>query len=325
MTEQQAQVQVDGVRPSLTAGQIVERYGSVIVLFCLFAAMSLASDRFLAIDNLTNVARQISINMIIACGMTLIIISGGIDLSVGSLTALASCVGMTVLVKTGSSAAGISAGLATGLLAGIFNGAAVAWVRLPPFIVTLASLTILRGLALMLTGGSPIIVTSGAYLVLGRGDVLGLPIPVLLMILTVIAVWMLLSRTSFGAHLYAVGGNEEAARLSGVRVTLTKFAAYAVCGALSGLAGMVLTARLSSAQPNTGEGFELDAIAAVVLGGTSLMGGRGSVWGTVVGACIIGILNNGFNLMAVDSHVQLVAKGLIILLAVFADQFLKRR
>ena len=323
MTEQRAKM--DGTSPALTAGQIVERYGSLIVLFGLFAAMSVASDRFLAVDNLTNVARQISINMIIACGMTLIIISGGIDLSVGSLTALAGCVGMTVLVKTGSSAAGVFAGLATGLLAGIFNGAAVAWARLPPFIVTLASLTILRGLALMLTGGSPIIVTSGAYLVLGRGDVLGLPVPILLMILTVVAVWILLSRTSFGAHLYALGGNEEAARLSGVRVAYTKFAAYAACGALSGLAGMVLAARLSSAQPNTGEGFELDAIAAVVLGGTSLMGGRGSVWGTVVGACVIGILNNGFNLMAVDSHVQLVAKGLIILLAVFADQFLKRK
>lgn len=300
------------------------KYGAGIVLLVLIVAMSIFSDIFLTLPNIINVARQVSINAVIAAGMTFIIITAGIDLSVGSLVALTGCVAMTVIDATGSSLLGIATGIALGGLAGAFNGSIVAWAKIPPFIVTLAGLTIYRGIALILTGGSPIIKFEGGFRYLGQGMVLGIPIPVIIMIVVILAMHFVLTRTSFGAHVFSVGGNEEASRLSGIKVALVKFKVYIIGGMLTGLAGMILMGRLSSAQPNTGEGFELDAIAAVILGGTSLMGGRGSIWGTLVGALIIGILNNGFNLMSVDAHFQLVAKGVIILLAVLLDQYLKR-
>jgi ribose transport system permease protein len=257
--------------------------------------------------------------------MTFVIITAGIDLSVGSLVALAGCVGMIVLNWTDSSIIGVMAGIALAGLSGAVTGAIVAWTRIPAFIVTLAGLTILRGLALIITGGSPIIKFEGGFRFLGQGVLWGLPVPVLIMGAVMLAMHIVLTRTAFGAHVYAVGGNEEASRLSGINVAITKLRVYTIGGLLTGLAGMILMGRLSSAQPNTGEGFELDAIAAVIIGGTSLMGGRGTIWGTLVGAVVIGILNNGFNLMAVDAHYQLVAKGVIILLAVLLDQYLKRK
>lgn len=303
---------------------LVARYGSFGVLAVLLVAMAALNDSFLTAPNLINVARQVSINMIIASGMTMVIISGGIDLSVGSLVALTSCVAMMVIDATGSSVLGVAAGIALGAAAGAVNGAFVAWGGIPPFIVTLAGLTVFRGIALIITGGTPIIRFEGGFRALGQGVVAGIPVPILLMAAVVAAVLAVMSRTPFGSHVYAVGGNEEASRLSGIRVARVKFGVYAASGALTALAGAVLMGRLSSAQPNTGEGFELDAIAAVILGGTSLSGGRGSVLGTLVGALVIGVLNNGFNLMAVDAHFQLVAKGAIILLAVMLDRWLKR-
>jgi ribose/xylose/arabinose/galactoside ABC-type transport system permease subunit len=300
------------------------KYGAGVVLLVLIIGMSVSSDIFLTLPNLTNVARQVSINAIIASGMTFIIITAGIDLSVGSLVALAGCFAMLVIEATGSSLFGISAGILLGGLAGGVNGSIIAWAKIPPFIVTLAGLTIYRGIALIMTGGSPIIKFEGGFRYLGQGHFLGFPVPILIMAAVVGVMNIVLTRTSFGAHVYSVGGNEEASRLSGIKVALVKFKVYIIGGMLTGLAGMVLMGRLSSAQPNTGEGFELDAIAAVILGGTSLMGGRGSIWGTLVGTLIIGILNNGFNLMSVDAHFQLVAKGIIILLAVLLDQYMKR-
>jgi ribose/xylose/arabinose/galactoside ABC-type transport system permease subunit len=304
--------------------RLFARYGSFGVLTVLVVSMSLASDTFLSVPNLVNVARQVSINSIIAAGMTFIIITAGIDLSVGSLVALSSCVAMIVIDATGSSLVGILAGILLGAAAGALNGAFIAWAGIPPFIVTLAGLTIYRGIALIITGGSPIIRFEGGFRVLGQGVVAGIPIPVIVMAAVIAIMHVTLTRTSFGAHVHAVGGNEEASRLSGIRVARVKFAVYVIGGMLTALAGMVLMGRLSSAQPNTGEGFELDAIAAVILGGTSLMGGRGSIWGTLVGALVIGILNNGFNLMSVDAHFQLVAKGVIIMLAVLLDRYLKK-
>jgi ribose transport system permease protein len=294
-------------------------------LLILFLVMAVFVPGFLTVPNLTNVARQVSINAIIASGMTLIIITAGIDLSVGSLVALAGCVAMLALNGTDSDVVGVLIGIAVGGLAGAMNGSLVAFARLPAFVVTLGALTIFRGLALTMTNGQPIVRFDGAYKWLGQGVLLGLPVPVWIMIVVVIAIHFLLSRTVFGAHIYAVGGNEAAARLSGVRVERVKFMAYVVGGLLTGLAGMILMARLSSAQPASGEMFELDAIAAVVLGGTSLSGGRGTVWGTLIGALIIGILNNSLNLLGVSSFYQLVAKGVIILLAVFVDQWLRLR
>ena len=304
---------------------LIARLAPLGGLLILILVMAVFVPGFFTVHNLTNVARQVSINAIIASGMTLIIITAGIDLSVGSLVALTGCIAMIVLNATGSDALGLGVGIVVGGLAGAMNGALVAFLRLPAFVVTLGGLTIFRGLALTVTNGQPIIRFEGVYQWLGQGILLGLPVPVWMMILVVIVIHLLLSRTAFGAHLYAVGGNETAARLSGVRVQLVKFMAYVIGGLLTGLAGMILMARLSSAQPASGEMFELDAIAAVVLGGTSLSGGRGMVWGTLIGALIIGILNNSLNLLGVSSFYQLVAKGMIILLAVFVDQWLRQR
>lgn len=307
------------------ASTFFSRYGSFVVLFAITLFMSLANKSFLTVPNLLNVARQVSINTIISAGMTFIIITAGIDLSVGSLVALSSCVAMIIIEASGSSLLGICAGILIGGAAGALNGAFVAWAGIPPFIVTLAGLTIYRGTALIITGGTPIIRFEGGFRVLGQGALLGIPVPVVIMAAVVVCMQFLLTRTAFGTYVYSVGGNEEASRLSGIKVGWVKFKVYVMGGMLTALAGMVLMGRLSSAQPNTGEGFELDAIAAVILGGTSLMGGRGAIWGTLVGAFIIGILNNGFNLMAVDAHFQLVAKGVIILLAVLLDRYLKQK
>ena len=304
---------------------LIARLAPLGGLLILILVMAVFVPGFFTMHNLTNVARQVSINAIIASGMTLIIITAGIDLSVGSLVALTGCIAMIVLNATDSDVLGVGVGIAVGGLAGAMNGSLVAFLRLPAFVVTLGGLTIFRGLALTVTNGQPIIRFEGVYQWLGQGVLLGLPVPVWAMIVVVIAIHLLLSRTAFGAHLYAVGGNETAARLSGVRVQLVKFMAYVIGGLLTGLAGMILMARLSSAQPASGEMFELDAIAAVVLGGTSLSGGRGMVWGTLIGALIIGILNNSLNLLGVSSFYQLVAKGMIILLAVFVDQWLRQR
>ena len=310
-------------RPQLT--RVVSRYGSLLMLVVLLAGMSLATPEFARIGNLLNVARQVSIWAIIATGMTFVIITGGIDLSVGSLVALTACVAMTVIDRFGWDYVGILAGILVGGLGGAINGALVAWARVPPFIGTLAGLTVYRGLALIITKGVPIIRFEGSFRAIGQGVVAGLPVPIVLMAVVVVAMQVVLRRTAFGAHVYAVGGNEEASRLAGLEVAWIKFWTYVLCGLLTGLAGMVLMARLSSAQPAVGEGFELDAIAAVVLGGTSLMGGRGSVWSTLVGALVIGVLNNGMNLMGVHTHYQLVAKGVIIVLAVLLDAYLKKQ
>jgi ribose transport system permease protein len=302
---------------------VLAAYGPVVALAVLVGIMSLMSPEFLTTNNLMNVVRQVSISAIVACGVTFVIITAGIDLSVGSMLALVGCAAMLAMEAFGLDMTGILIGILVGAACGAANGIAVAWLRMPPFIATLAGLTIYRGLALILTGGQPVIRFEGSFQFIGQGVVWGVPIPILILLVVAVSSHVVLTRTAFGAHVYAVGGNEEAARLSGINVARTKFLAYVITGALVGLAGMILTARLSSAQPNTGEMFELDVIAAVVIGGTSLMGGRGSIVGTMMGALIIGVLNNGFNLMAVDTHVQLVAKGAIIILAVLLDQYLK--
>ena len=306
------------------AGDFIAAYGVLIVLLALVLAMSLATPHFLTTGNLLNVLRQVSINAIISCGATYIIITAGIDLSVGSLVAMSSCFAMLAIGRTNSDLAGVLVGVLAGAAGGAFNGVFIAWLRVPPFIMTLATLTMFSGIALISTGGSPIIRFTGGFQWLGQGFVAGIPVPVVIMAVVALVMQVILARTAFGASVYAVGGNEEAARLSGINVRRVKFLVYVLGGLLTGLAAVILMGRLSSAQPNMGQGFELDAIAAVVLGGTSLMGGRGSIWGTLVGALVIGILNNGFNLLSVDPYFQLVAKGLVILLAVLLDQRLRR-
>jgi len=306
------------------ARQLLRGYGSLIGLVLICLVLSLLSDRFLTTSNLINVTRQVSINAIVAAGMTLVIITGGIDLSVGSTIALAGCTALLV-ARTAGDLPGMAAGILVGALVGVFNGGLVAWGRVPPFIATLATMTIVRGAALVLTNGEPIVKSSGAYLWLGQASIGPMPVPILLMLGVLLGTHWFLARTRWGIYVYAVGGNAEAARLVGISLARIQILVYALAGALAALGGLVLAARLSSAQPNTGVGFELDAIAAVVLGGTSLMGGEGGIWGTTVGAFIIGVLNNGFNLLNVSPFYQLIAKGSVIVLAVVVDQLLKRR
>lgn len=308
----------------LPKGTFLKSYGSLLGLIGICLVLGILSDRFLTISNLTNIARQVSINAIIASGMTLVIITGGIDLSVGSLVALTGCTALLAMAFPGSDYMGIFIGLLIGSLAGCFNGILVAFGRVPPFIATLAMLIMARGMALAITSGQPIVRSSGFYIFLGEGYVGPIPVPICIMVAVLIAGHFILSHTPMGSSIYAIGGNEEAARLSGIKISRIKVMVYGISGICSAVAGLVLAARLASAQPNTGVGFELDAIAAVVLGGTSLMGGKGGIWGTLIGTFIIGVLNNGFNLLNVSPYYQLISKGAIIIFAVLLDQFLKR-
>ena len=301
-----------------------KNYGSLFGLIAIGLVMSLLSDRFFTLSNLINIARQVSINAIIAMGMTMVIITGGIDLSVGSLVALTGCTAILAMRLPGSDLTGIIVGLGLGAIIGLLNGLLIAYAQIPPFIETLAMLTIARGTALVITNGQPIVRFESPYRWLGEGMIAGVPVPVILMLLILGLTHFILSHTPLGSYIYAIGGNEEAARLSGVKVNRIKSIVYLISGLYTGISVMILAGRLGSAQPNTGEGFELDAIAAVVLGGTSLMGGRGSVWGTLIGVFIIGILNNGFNLLNVSPFYQLIAKGVVIIFAVLLDQILKR-
>ncbi|WP_447886631.1 ABC transporter permease [Serratia fonticola] len=283
----------------------------------LFLLMSGLNDSFLTVNNLTNVARQVSINAIIAVGMTCAILTGGIDLSVGPVMALSGSIAAGLMLGGIPIPLAMVAALAIGALFGLANGACIAYLRMPPIIVTLASMGIARGLALLYTGGYPISGLPDMFSFFGRGSVLGIQVPVLIMIGVYILAYLMLNHLPFGRYVYAIGGNEEAARLSGIRVPRYKVLVYVVSGTTAALAGLVLTSRLMSGQPNAGEGFELDAIAAVVLGGAAISGGRGAIIGTLVGAMMLGVLNNGLNLMSVSPYIQNVVKGGIILAAIY--------
>lgn len=307
------------------------RFRSLLALGLMVLALSLLSDRFLTPENGWNILRQISVNLCLSIGMTLVILSGGIDLSVGAILGLAGAVAAGLL-KNGLAVPGtevqlqfttsgaILAGLVVGGAAGWVNGFAITRFSLPPFVATLGMLSIARGLTMLWTGGFPITGLGDSFGHLGTGVFLGMPLPVWIMLALTAVFVVATKRTRFGRHLYAVGGNERAARLTGLNVSGIKIAVYTLAGALAGVAGLIVTARLDSAQPNAGLGYELDSIAAVVIGGTSLSGGRGSVWGTVLGCLIIGVLNNGLFLLNVSPFWQQVIKGLVILLAVALDR-----
>jgi ribose transport system permease protein len=313
----------------------MRRLQSLFALALMVIALSVLSDNFLTADNGWNILRQISVNLCLSIGMTLVILSGGIDLSVGAILGLAGAVAAGLL-KNGltlamfgvrlefTTAGTIAAGLAVGAAAGWVNGSAITRFRLPPFVATLGMLSIARGLTMLWTGGFPITSLGPDFGFLGTGAVLGMPMPVWIMLALVAIFVVVTQRTRFGRHIYAVGGNERAARLTGLNVARIKVAVYTLAGALAGVAGLIVTARLDSAQPNAGLGYELDSIAAVVIGGTSLSGGRGSVWGTVLGCLIIGVLNNGLFLLNVSPFWQQVIKGGVILLAVAIDKLNSR-
>ena len=314
---------------------LISRCKLLVVLLGMVFVLALASDTFLTVKNFENILQQISINVCLAIGMTLVILTGGIDLSVGSVLAFSGVV-MAGFIKNGIEIpsanillqftfhGAVIAGLLTGLALGAFNGLMITRFKIPPFVATLGMLSIARGCTKLWTRGEPITNLGRGFEVIGSGKLLGIPL-IIWIPLFVIIVFAIVSRKSrFGRHLYAVGGNEQAALLSGLRVNRIKMGAYVLCGLLSAVAALILTARLNSATVVAGETYELEAIAAVVIGGTSLSGGRGSIIGTVFGCLIIGVLANGLVLLGVREELQLVVKGGVILLAVAIDKLQSR-
>jgi inositol transport system permease protein len=295
--------------------------GLAIALAALMIGLAVARPGFVTLGNLINLVRQISINGILAVGVTYVLLTGGVDLSLGSLVALTGVIAATfahpgeygVVVP-------VLAGIAAGAVCGAINGVLVTKGRMAPFVVTLGMMTSARGLALLASGGRPVSNLSTAFTHIGAGDLAGIPLPTWILLAVAAASHVFLRNMRMGRHVYAVGGNENAARASGVHVSTVKMVCYTVCGAMAGLAGVVLASRITTGQPNAGIGYELDAIAAVVIGGTSLNGGTGGVSGTILGALLIGVINNGLDLLNVSSYYQQVIKGVIIVGAVWLDR-----
>ncbi len=299
--------------------------GTALGLIVLCAGLWIATPYFATAANLTNVAEQSAIVGVIAIGMTFVILTGGIDLSVGSLVALVGVVIGSALQRGVPVIAAIALGLLAGIVTGALNGLMITRGPLPPFIATLGMMSVARGVALMLSDGRPISGFPQGLRALATSDVFGIPAPVVLMLALYLLAYLLLTRTVFGRYMYAIGGNEEATALAGVNVGLWKSVVYAISGLSAGVCAVLLVARLNSAQPIAGIGYELDAIAAVVIGGTSLLGGSGSVIGTLIGALIMSVLRNGLNLLGVSSYLQQVAIGVVIIAAVLIDMALRRR
>ncbi|MCG1011807.1 ribose ABC transporter permease [Tepidanaerobacter sp. GT38] len=293
---------------------------SIIGLLLLSAILSVLSPRFLTYSNLFNVLRQTSLNAIIAVGMTFVILTGGIDLSVGSILAFSSAIAANMAHNNTSAAVAILTGLVVGALLGLTNGLIVTQGNVPPFIATLAMMTMARGATLVYSNGQPITGLGDGFYLIGNGYLGQIPIPVIITIGALLVAYYILSQTRTGRYIYAVGSNESAAKLTGINTKLVKTLVYAISGFTAALSGIIIASRLNSAPPTAGSGAELDAIAAVVLGGTSLAGGEGHIAGTFIGALIIGVLNNGLNLLNVSSYYQQFVKGVVILIAVLLDR-----
>jgi len=316
---------------AVTYTKSLKRFQSVIALLVLCIVLGLLTDKFFTTANGLNVLRQVAVNACIATGMTLIVLTAGIDLSVGSVLAL--CGAITAgLLKNGlqfpsldlyvgfTIAGAIIAGVIVGGLLGLFNGFTITSFKVPPFVATLAMLTIARGFTMLYTAGHPISNLGDQFAYIGTGSLSGIPVPVWIAAAVVLLAVFITQKTKLGRYIYAIGGNETAAKLSGIRINRVKLIVYSMGAAFAAIGGIIVTSRLDSAQPNAGISYELDAIAAVVIGGTSLSGGKGSVWGTVIGAVIIGVLNNGLVLLNVSPFWQQVVKGAVILLAVIIDK-----
>ena len=300
-----------------------DNIGIIIALLamCIFLVIfPTTRTTFLTPNNMFNILRQNASNLFLATGMTMVIILGGIELSVGSVIALSGCVAAGCVVNLGlPEAVGFLAAILVGAIVGMFNGLVICKTDIPPFIVTLASMNIAKGIALVYTQGAPIRCMTDAFKFPGAGYVPPVPTPVILMLIVFVIAALMINRTQLGRHIYAVGGNAQAAKFSGINVSKVKFIVYTYTGIMAGIAGVVVASRLYSGQPTAGDGAEMDAIAAVVVGGTSMSGGSGRIGGTLIGVLIIGVLNNGLNLMGVDSNWQYIVKGLVILLAVYVD------
>lgn len=311
---------------SFQLGKFLIEQRSIIALLVLIAIVSGINPDFFSVDNILNILRQTSVNAVIAVGMTFVILIAGIDLSVGSILALTGAIAASMVGAELPIILVIVATLLLGTFLGGVSGIIVAKGKVQAFIATLVTMTLLRGVTMVYTDGRPIstgfsdVADSFAYL--GTGYLFGIPVPIWLMVIVFAVAWYILKHTQIGRYIYALGGNEAATQLSGINVTKVKIFVFAVSGFLSALAGLIVTARLSSAQPTAGVSYELDAIAAVVVGGTSLMGGKGRVMGTLIGALIIGFLNNALNLLDISSYYQMIAKALVILVAVLSDNYL---
>ncbi|MBK8049559.1 MAG: ABC transporter permease [Anaerolineales bacterium] len=308
----------------------IRKYAIVFILIFMLIALSILSPAFLKPGNLLNIIRQISVMGLIAIGVTMVIITGGIDLSSGSVLALAAVVASSLAQRLdwqGAKFPGLEvpvlvpvlAALAVGALCGTVNGSLIAKFKIPPFIATLGMMTVARGFALIYSD-RPISSLTDPYNFIGQGAVLGIPLPIIILLVVALGAHILLNKTRFGRYIYALGGNEQAARISGINISRVKIGVYALAGTLAGLSGLVLSSRISSGQPGLGLGYELDAIASAVIGGTSLSGGIGTIWGTIVGALIIGVLNNGLDLLNVSAYWQTIVKGSIIVIAVIIDE-----
>lgn len=295
---------------------------AALMLLCL--VLSVTTETFMVTNNLLSVLRQVCVNCFIAFGMTSVLICGGIDLSVGSVVAAAGVLAVRCANSGMPLAVCILLPLLFGAAVGIVNGYIISSTTLPPFIVTLSMQIIIRGVSYLLTGGQPAQSANEAFNNMGVGNILGIPTPVVFVIAAFIILYFIMNRSAFGRHVYATGGNKEAAEYAGVNTKQVQVKVYVICGVMAALAGVVLAARLYSGQPSVGEGFERDAIAASVLGGTSFNGGIGTMGGTVIGVLIIGVLNNGMNLLKINSYWQFVVKGCVILGAVYIDYFKKR-
>ncbi|MEO9845690.1 MAG: ABC transporter permease [Roseobacter sp.] len=299
--------------------------GTLFGLALIVVVFASLSPVFLTAPNLINILQQSSINAAIALGMTLVIISGGIDLSVGPTAALSAVIGASLMVAGVPIPLAMMASLGVGVLCGLFNGILVAYAGLQPFIVTLGGLSLYRALSLIYTGGNPIFGIPTEFRALTNGEILGVPNPVIVVGVIALLLWIVLNKTPLGEYILAVGGNEEAARIAGVPVARTKVATFVISGGLASIAALILVGRLGAAEPTIGNLWELDAIAAAAIGGASLMGGKGSIVGTLIGAIILGALRNGLTLMNVQAFYQLLATGIIIIVAMLIDRATRGR
>ena len=313
-------------------GEFLRRYLIVVILFGLIGLLSALTDgMFLQTQNLINVVRQTSVIALLGIGLTIVIISTGIDLSVGSVLALSAVVSTSLAQQPDATnlmypgldvpvIVAVLAGLGIGALCGFINGSLIAVFRIAPFIATLGMFTAARGAALIYSDGRPISKLDPSFNWIGQGDILGIPVPIFLLIVVAVAAHIMLTRTRFGRYVYAIGGNEQAARVSGIAISRVKIGIYTISGLLAGLGGLILAGRIGSGNPTLGTGIELDAITAAVIGGASFAGGIGTVWGAVVGALIIGSLNTGLDIMNVSPFAQQVVKGVIIVVAIIIDE-----
>jgi Ribose/xylose/arabinose/galactoside ABC-type transport systems, permease components len=300
-------------------GKMAREFGLVFVIILIVVTMAIVKPVFLSPNNLLNVLRQVSTNGILAVGMTFVILTGGIDLSVGSIIAVTSVICGSILAVGGGTTAAIVAGVAIAVAFGIVNGYLIAYVGFQPFIATLATTTIARGFAMVYSDGKPYSILEPSFLNIGQGYLLGIPIPIIVLVIVCILGSVTLQLTTFGRYVFAIGGNKNAAKLSGVSTRKVEMMVYIISGLCCGIVGLILSARISSGQPNAAEGFELDAIAATAIGGTSMAGGLGGLRGTIFGFIIIGLISNSLNLINVNSFWQQIVKGIIILLAVLLD------